>query len=60
MASGGLSFTPYQVPNVAQIQGSQRSDLSGKKAVSFKNGSRRQKDGDLPTNLTAGMDYLRD
>jgi len=38
MASGGLNFTPYQVPNVALIPGVNQNELSNKKQVSFNNG----------------------
>jgi hypothetical protein len=38
MASGGLSFTPYKVPNVANIPGASPNEMSNKKQVSFNGG----------------------
>jgi len=43
MASGGLNFTPYQVPNVAVIPGSSnQNELSNRKQVSFNNGQQQR------------------
>jgi len=41
MASGGLNFTPYQVPNVALIPGASPNEASNRKQVSFNNGQQR-------------------
>ena len=64
MASGGLSFTPYQVPNVALIPGSaNQNELSSRKQVSFNNGQRGNQGSlpeKLPSSLSAGLGYLRD
>jgi len=64
MASGGLNFTPYQVPNVALIPGVNQNELSNKKQVSFNNGQQRANQGSLPeklpSSLSAGLGYLKE
>lgn len=64
MASGGLNFTPYSVPNVAHIPGVNQNELSNKKQVSFNNGQQRANQSSmpdkLPSSLSTGLGYLRE
>ena len=66
MASGGLNFTPYKVPNVAVIPGSSNpNELSNRKQVSFNSGQQQMGSQGalpekLPSSLSAGLGYLRE
>tara|TARA_B110000285_G_scaffold214117_1_gene259124 strand:- start:4362 stop:4622 length:261 start_codon:yes stop_codon:yes gene_type:complete len=61
MASSGLNFTPYQVPNVATIPGVSPNEMSSRKQVSFNNQQSRTTMPDkLPTSLNSGFGYLKD
>jgi len=56
MASGGLNFTPYEVPNVAVIPASNNpNELSSRKQVSFNNGQQRGNQGALPEKLPSSL-----
>ena len=64
MASGGLSFTPYQVPNVALIPGSaNQNELSSRKQVSFNNGQQQRSNAlpeKLPSSISTGLGYFKE